>query len=80
MPSRAQPMKSPQDKMLDAPAFQQQGVELILKTLRESAVPVEIVSFGSARPVAVAFNREATIWPPLNSTTHQAASSPRRAR
>ncbi|WCJ59210.1 hypothetical protein NXS98_16050 [Fontisphaera persica] len=51
-------MKSPEDKMLDAPAFQQQGVELILRTLRESVEPVEIVSFGSARPVAVAYNRE----------------------
>jgi pyrimidine-specific ribonucleoside hydrolase len=57
-----QTMKSPQDKMLDAPAFQQQGVELILKTLRGSAVPVEIVSFGSARPVAVAFNRGAKLF------------------
>lgn len=51
-------MKSPDDKMLAAPAFQQQGVELILRTLHESREPVEIVSFGSARPVAVAFNRE----------------------
>ncbi|MCX8092282.1 MAG: hypothetical protein N3I86_15330 [Verrucomicrobiae bacterium] len=51
-------MKTPEDKMLDAPRFQQQGVELLLRTLRESARPVEIVSFGSARPVAVALNRE----------------------
>jgi hypothetical protein len=51
-------MKSPSDKMLAVPAFQQQGVELLLRTLRESPEPVEIVSFGSARPVAVAFNRE----------------------
>jgi len=57
-----QTMKSPQDKMLDAPAFQQQGVELILKTLRESPEPVQIVCFGSARPVAVAFNREAKLF------------------
>lgn len=51
-------MRSPEDKMLDVPAFQQQGVELILRVLRESAEPVEVVSFGSARPMAVAFNRE----------------------
>lgn len=51
-------MKSPEDTMLDVPAFQQQGVELILRTLRESRETVEIVSFGSARPVAVAFNRD----------------------
>lgn len=46
------------DTMADVPPFQQQGVELLLRTLRESPVPVHIVSFGSARPVAVAFNRE----------------------
>jgi hypothetical protein len=51
-------MRSPEDTMLEVPGFQQQGVELILKTLRESREPVEIVSFGSARPVAVAYNRE----------------------
>lgn len=57
-----QPMKSPEDKMLDAPGFQQQGVELILKVLRESPEPVSIVSFGSARPIAVAFNREPELF------------------
>ena len=51
------PMRSPEDRMEDAPAFQQTGIELILRTLRESPVPVDIVSFGSARPLAVAFNR-----------------------
>jgi hypothetical protein len=55
-------MNSPEDKMLAVPAFQQQGVELILRTLRESPEPVEIVSFGSARPVAVAFNREPELF------------------
>ena len=51
-------MKSPGDKMLDAPPFQQSGVELILRVLRQSGEPVEILSFGSARPVALAFNRQ----------------------
>jgi hypothetical protein len=51
------PMRSPEDRMEDVPAFQQTGIELILRTLRESPVPVDIVSFGSARPLAVAFNR-----------------------
>ncbi len=50
-------MASPDDAMRDAPAFQQTGVELMLRVLRESREPVEIVSFGSARPVAVAYNR-----------------------
>jgi pyrimidine-specific ribonucleoside hydrolase len=51
-------MRSPEDAMLDAPGFQQAGVELILKTLRESPQKVEILSFGSARPLAVAYNRD----------------------
>lgn len=55
-------MKSTDDKMLDAPPFQQQGIELILKTLRESAEPVHIMSFGSARAIAAAFNREPELF------------------
>jgi hypothetical protein len=51
-------MKTPEDKMLDSPGFQQQGVELILKVLKESPEPVTILSFGSARPIAVAYNRD----------------------
>ncbi len=54
-------MKSPDDKMLDAPAFQQSGIELLLETLRRSKDPVEITIFGSARAVAVAFNRESEL-------------------
>lgn len=53
-----QPMKSPDDRMEDAPGFQQQGVELMLRLLLESPEPVDIVSFGSARPLAVAYNRQ----------------------
>jgi hypothetical protein len=55
-------MKSVGDKMLDAPPFQQQGIELILKTLRESANPVHIVSFGSARAIAAAYNRDPALF------------------
>lgn len=51
------PMKSPDDKMLDAPAFQQYGIDLLLETLRRSEEKVEITIFGSARSVAVAYNR-----------------------
>ncbi len=56
------PMKSPEDQMRDIPAFQQQGVELILKVLRESDEPVSILSFGSSRPIAVAFNRDPELF------------------
>ncbi len=49
--------KSPTDPMLDAPHFQQSGIDLILKILRESPEKVEILSFGSCRPLAIAYNR-----------------------
>jgi hypothetical protein len=55
-------MKSPEDKMMDIPGFQQQGVELILKVLQESPEPVTILSFGSARPIAVAYNRNPQLF------------------
>ena len=52
------PMKHPEDCMTDLPPFQQKGIELLLRTLRENASKVEVVSFGSARPLAVAYNRD----------------------
>jgi hypothetical protein len=51
-------MRSPGDDMADAPSFQQSGIDLLIQTLRESDEPVDVVSFGSARPLAVALNRE----------------------
>jgi hypothetical protein len=51
-------MRSPEDQMREVPAFQQQGVELLLETLRQSPEPVQILSFGSARVLAVAYNRD----------------------
>jgi len=51
-------LRRPDDPMTDAPAFQQAGVKLLLDTLQASEEPVEVVSFGSARPLAVAYNRE----------------------
>ena len=51
-------MRSPEDPMRDTPAFQQMGVEGMLLSLRQSNEPVEIASFGSARPLAVAYNRD----------------------
>ena len=68
-------MKSPQDKMLDIPAFQQQGVQLILKVLRESKGPVDILSFGSARPIAVAYNRDPVLFRSKVRRIHLCAGS-----
>lgn len=69
------PMRSPDDKMLDIPAFQQQGVELILEILRESREPVYILSFGSARPVAVAYNRDPKLFRAKVKQIHLSAGS-----
>lgn len=54
-------MRDPDDPMTDAPPFQQQGVDLLIRTLQASPQPVEVVSFGSARPLAVAWNRAQTV-------------------
>ena len=57
-PSPFTRMRSTTDKMEDAPQFQQAGVELFLKTLRESKEKIDVTAFGSARTIAVAFNRD----------------------
>ena len=51
-------LTSPEDKGLDRAPERQGGVELILKTLRESPEPVVVLSVGSARDIVAAFNRE----------------------
>jgi hypothetical protein len=51
-------MRTLSDPMTDVPRAQQAGIELILRALDESDRPVDIVSFGSARTIAAAFNRE----------------------
>ena len=55
-------MGTPDDKMTDVPKFQQSGIDLILKVLAESEQKVVIVSFGSARPIAVAYNRNPELF------------------
>lgn len=51
-------MTTPDDTLLDAPAFQQAGIELLLETLRRATTKTEITVFGSARAVAAAYNRQ----------------------
>lgn len=68
-------MQNPQDKLDDVPAFQQTGIELILKALRESDEPVQILSFGSARTIAAAFNREPDLFLQKVSKIHLSACS-----
>ena len=50
-------MRSAHDKMTDLPKFQQQGLELFFGILKSSNEKVEVVSTGSARLLAVAYNR-----------------------
>jgi pyrimidine-specific ribonucleoside hydrolase len=56
------PMKSPADPMVNVPGFQQQGIELILRTLRESKELVHIMTFSSVRSVAAAYNRDPQLF------------------
>ena len=51
-------MASEEDTMPGVSGFESAGITLLLDTLRASEQPVEIVSFGSLRPLAVAFNRD----------------------
>ncbi|HEY3331799.1 MAG TPA: hypothetical protein VGK19_17340 [Capsulimonadaceae bacterium] len=55
-------MRDPLDPMTDTPRFQQQGIELILETLRASDEPVHVLSFGSARTIAAAYNRAPDVF------------------
>lgn len=68
-------MRHGRDEMRDVPAFQQTGPELILRTLREAERPVEIMSFGSARPIAVAFNRDPGLFREKVARIHLSAGS-----
>ena len=51
------PLSCPEDRKDDAPAFQQKGIDLLISTIETSDMPVHIVSTGSLRPLAIAFNR-----------------------
>lgn len=68
-------MRSADDEMRDVPAFQQTGPELLLETLRDSVEPIEIMSFGSARPIAVALNRDPALFARKVARIHLSAGS-----
>ncbi|MGK3951211.1 hypothetical protein ACLKM7_02695 [Microbacterium sp. I2] len=68
-------MRFAEDQMRDVPAFQQAGPELLLETLRLSDEPVHIMSFGSARPIAVAFNRDPDLFHSRVAKIHLSAGS-----
>lgn len=68
-------MRHLEDRMEDVPPFQQQGPDLILDVLRTSEVPVHLMSFGSARPIAVAFNRDPDLMRRKVAQVHFSAGS-----
>ena len=51
------PMARTTDPMTTRGIFENQGLQLFKSLLEQSPQPVEVVSFGSARPIAVAMNR-----------------------
>lgn len=58
----ADPLESPGDDGRKQPAEFQQGVELLIRALRESAAPVTLFTTGSLRDVAAALNREPDLF------------------
>jgi len=69
------PMRSPADKMLDIPGYQNQGVDMLLNTLKKSDVPVDITVYGSLRSLAVAYNRNPQLLLEKVRMVHISASS-----
>jgi hypothetical protein len=57
----SEPLKTPDDEALDEEEKYQGGVGLILDVLEKAEEPVTIITVGSLRDVAAAFNR----WPDL---------------
>lgn len=51
------PMARITDPQTARGVFENQGIQLFKTLLEQSSQPVEVVSFGSARPIAVAMNR-----------------------
>ncbi|MFJ8895553.1 hypothetical protein ACIRCZ_13270 [Leifsonia sp. NPDC102414] len=68
-------MRALDDTMEDVPAFQQTGIDLLLGLLAESAEPVHLMCFGSARPLAVAFNRDPGLLREKVARVHLSAGS-----
>ncbi len=58
----SEPLKSPDDKASDQEEKYQDGVGLILDILRNSEDRVSVVTVGSLRDVAAAFNREPALF------------------
>lgn len=55
-------LKTPDDTGVDQPSEDQRGVALILRILRETDQPVTLISVGSLRDIAAAYNREPALF------------------
>jgi len=58
----ARPLSGPADDARDRPAAWQAGLNLIIDTLEEARAPVTIITVGSLRDVATAFNRRPDLF------------------
>jgi len=68
-------MADPEDKLEHVPKFQQKGIQLLMNALRNSEEKVQILSFGSARALAAAYNREPDLLRRKVERVHLAAGS-----
>lgn len=68
-------MRDINDKMNDISKFQQQGFDLFFKILRESKQKVQVVSTGSCRFLAVAYNRNPRLMMKKIEAIHLSAGS-----
>ncbi|GAB3948882.1 hypothetical protein GCM10029976_080880 [Kribbella albertanoniae] len=68
-------MSDPTDRMCDAPPAQQRGIDLLIHALADSPEPVHLLSFGSARPVAVAYNRAPKLFREKVARVHLSAGT-----
>ena len=68
-------MRAVDDTMEGVPRFQQFGIELILETLRSSNEKMHILSFGSARTIAAAYNRDPQLFYEKVACLHLSAGS-----
>lgn len=68
-------MRAPDDPMTDVPRFQQHSIELLLDTLRASDEPVVIMSQGSLRTLAAAYNREPALLHEKTARVHISAGA-----
>lgn len=66
-------MKSEDDKMEYLPKYEQEAIYLFLDILAKSKEPIEILSFGSARILAVAYNRNPKLMNEKISKIHLCA-------